>query len=357
MNTQLQSARFFMGSNTADGFYSYFEDLQNPAHGDHLVLLKGGPGTGKSTLMKRLAADYAGFSEQIHCASDPDSLDAVIFPAEHQIFVDATPPHALEPKHPLVVEELLDLAAKADIPAIQAKREEIVTLTGIISNYHRRFCSLLKSANLLYDNNRALLTPYLNHEKLEKQTRRLMDRGFRRAAEGTESRRLLSAFTPKGLVRFSETVPLFCHNVLILHDEPRACAPLMLAMLRQHLLERGIAFYSCYSPYCAHSELEALLVPSISFGMVTATKALPYTYDGKMMHTTRFIDPEIFRLKKQRLSFCRKTAEALLEEGVDSLKKAKEAHDVLEALYRPHMDFSLANDAFDRFREKVSISF
>lgn len=352
MNIPTQNAHFFMGSNTADGFYSYFEDLQNPQNNDHLILLKGGPGTGKSVLMKRLAADSSDFCELIHCASDPDSLDAVLFPQKHRILVDATPPHALEPKHPVAVETLLDLAARADVVAMQKKRAQVVAVSASISAQHRRFCSLLKSANLLYDSNRALITPYIDQEKLHRQAQRLAERECKGAKKGTEKRRMLSAFTPKGLLRFSDTVPAFCKNVLILHDEARACAPLLLSLLRKHLLEEGADFYSCYSPYASHTELEGLLIPSLSFGIITKTKALDYPHDGKMMHMTRFINAEIFRLKKQRLSFCRKTAEALLEEGVLALKKAKEEHDVLEALYRPHMDFSLANEAFTAFCER-----
>ena len=47
-----------------------------------MYLIKSGPGCGKSTLMKRLArkAEQQGQPiERVHCASDPDSLDGVVF--------------------------------------------------------------------------------------------------------------------------------------------------------------------------------------------------------------------------------------------------------------------------------------
>ena len=46
--------RFFFGSNTAVGFRSYFEQLLGPNSGYRLFILKGGPGTGKSSLMKKM---------------------------------------------------------------------------------------------------------------------------------------------------------------------------------------------------------------------------------------------------------------------------------------------------------------
>ena len=59
-------------------------------------LLKGGPGCGKSTLMRRVgkAMEEHGLGvEYIQCSGDPDSLDAVHILALHAAVVDATAPH------------------------------------------------------------------------------------------------------------------------------------------------------------------------------------------------------------------------------------------------------------------------
>ena len=68
-----------------------------------MYLIKSGPGCGKSTLMKRLAqaAEQQGQPiEKIHCASDPDSLDGVVFLQKHAAILDATAPHVVEPDAP-----------------------------------------------------------------------------------------------------------------------------------------------------------------------------------------------------------------------------------------------------------------
>ena len=44
--------RYFAGGNTARGFYSLFDS--NIADLDRIFILKGGPGTGKSSLMKKI---------------------------------------------------------------------------------------------------------------------------------------------------------------------------------------------------------------------------------------------------------------------------------------------------------------
>ena len=46
--------RWFMGCNSQNGFYSLFEQFTRPEEGWRCILIKGGPGTGKSTLMNRV---------------------------------------------------------------------------------------------------------------------------------------------------------------------------------------------------------------------------------------------------------------------------------------------------------------
>ena len=47
---------FFMGANSPAGFVSLFDDLYNPKGTRRCYIIKGGPGTGKSRLMKKIAA-------------------------------------------------------------------------------------------------------------------------------------------------------------------------------------------------------------------------------------------------------------------------------------------------------------
>ena len=53
-NSVHSSVDFFLGATTPAGFKGYFAPLRREP-GMQLVLLKSGPGCGKSTLMKRLA--------------------------------------------------------------------------------------------------------------------------------------------------------------------------------------------------------------------------------------------------------------------------------------------------------------
>ena len=86
---------FFLGATTPAGFKGYFEPLRREP-GMQMYLIKSGPGCGKSSLMRRVAQamEEKGASvEYIACSGDPDSLDAVVFPALNTAIVDGTAPH------------------------------------------------------------------------------------------------------------------------------------------------------------------------------------------------------------------------------------------------------------------------
>jgi hypothetical protein len=44
---QNKSVHFFLGANTAGGFYSLYDKLLAPEEADRIYILKGGPGSGK----------------------------------------------------------------------------------------------------------------------------------------------------------------------------------------------------------------------------------------------------------------------------------------------------------------------
>ena len=89
---------FFASSNSYDGFVSYFDNVFNSKNYTRIFILKGGPGTGKSTIMKKVAeyADTMNFyNEAIYCSSDSNSLDGVIISNEKAkiAIIDGTAPH------------------------------------------------------------------------------------------------------------------------------------------------------------------------------------------------------------------------------------------------------------------------
>ena len=96
----MPNIQYFLGGNTPTGFYSLYHQLSDPTRMRALYIIKSGPGSGKSTLMRRVErhVQAAGLeTQQVLCSGDPDSLDAVIIPELGAALVDGTAPQGVVP--------------------------------------------------------------------------------------------------------------------------------------------------------------------------------------------------------------------------------------------------------------------
>lgn len=89
----------FFGASTPDGSVNYIENLTSGL--ERRYFIKGRPGTGKSTFLKKLAAamQERGFGCQVYyCSFDRNSLDMVLVPELSFCVFDSTAPHELFPE-------------------------------------------------------------------------------------------------------------------------------------------------------------------------------------------------------------------------------------------------------------------
>lgn len=92
--------QYFLGTNSAQGFISLYDELIDESQASAFYILKGGAGCGKSTLMKKIGEkmEEQGFTvEYILCSGDPDSLDGIYIPEKAVAIMDGTAPHGTEP--------------------------------------------------------------------------------------------------------------------------------------------------------------------------------------------------------------------------------------------------------------------
>jgi hypothetical protein len=121
---------WFLGANSPKGYYSKFDQLFRPFSGGKLFLLKGGPGTGKSTLMKRVAKHFSESEcviTRFLCSSDPSSLDGVILSkGERKVaLLDGTAPHERGANIPGAVDEFVHLSSCWDTDVLIQSKADI----------------------------------------------------------------------------------------------------------------------------------------------------------------------------------------------------------------------------------------
>lgn len=355
-----ESPAFFLGANSPSGFVSLFDHLYSPDDGWFSYILKGGPGTGKSTLMKRAARDFDELGtavELIHCSSDPDSLDAVIFPQLKTCIVDGTAPHTLDPVYPGVADTIVNLGECWDPELLKKNHNEILDVTRRCSSQHQRSRRYLAACGALAEDTARIARSTVNFEKAETFAAHLAKKklGAAHGGRGREKTRLLSAISPDGVVRFDHTASLLCQDLILIEDEYDAVDAFLLDCLRELALSRGLDVVACYCPMAPLTKLDALLVPQIGVGFLVSNSWHPCaTLHGcRTVHARRFIHGESLAAHKQKLSFNRRTQRILQNEAVNCLAEAKRIHDTLETLYASAMDYSKTDKYYNRIYEDI----
>lgn len=139
------SGGLFACANSGFGFVSHFDTLFKDY--PTLYLVKGGSGTGKSSLMKKVwreAEKRALPVLPILCSSDPSSLDGLLLPTLGVAFADATAPHLLEPLLPGAREQLVDTGRFWSATMLRTRREELEVLSKSKKELYRRAYLLLE---------------------------------------------------------------------------------------------------------------------------------------------------------------------------------------------------------------------
>lgn len=346
MHDATLKTRFFSGSNTPYGFISRFDKLYAPLDGWHAFLIKGGPGTGKSSLMKSVAKTVAqtGLSvEYIHCSSDPNSLDGVIVPEIKKCIIDATAPHVLEPKFPGVSETLVNLGEFWDTSILNKHQKEIIKANLACTAQHERAIRFLSaSGSLVFDSYRHALE-CTDTAKIARTVERLARRELGPAAAkkpGNETIRMLSAITPMGVIYFSDTVEKLCPRIVSIEDEYGASSKIIMSILRTYALSCGHDIISCHSPLSPYDTPEHLLIPSLGLAFVTTNQWNKLSAPpSKRIHIGRFTDMQSLKHRKQRLLFNKKAVKELVSEASSRMLEAGTIHDELETYYTAAMDF------------------
>ena len=209
--SQTYQIQYFLGANSPQGFYSLYDQLLPPETANAIYILKGGPGCGKSTLMRQVAAQAAQAgetAEYILCSGDPDSLDGVVLPRLKAALVDGTAPHVIEPKYPGVVEQYVNLGVCYDREGLQAVREELQgCMRGYKEHYQRAYRCLGAAAEIREDVRDTLMTEELE-AKLAKRARGILSRELKPRKTGEAGAVKQRVFIPlKSLHRCKGALP------------------------------------------------------------------------------------------------------------------------------------------------------
>ena len=349
---------YFMGALTGHGFVNLFDRLYDE-NASRVVLLKGGAGTGKSTLLKRIAAaaeEEEGTVERIHCSSDPSSLDAVCFGDGKYCVLDATAPHAMDPRWPGAVDSIVNLGDHWNEEMLQNAKPKIAELMKRKRKIYEEVYRCLEAASDACRQRRQISEQFIRYEKMNASVLRLAESAFPPKEEkaAKEEKRILYAVTPQGYTGLESTLPALAKHITVLRDE-HGIADLYLHKLRASLLENGYAIVSCLDTLT--DGLDALIVPEI--GRAFVVSSFLHEYGGKPSDTIamkQFVSVTELRSYKARLAFHRKLCTEMLRTVTDKLGEITQLHRMLEGIYGAAMDFDAVNRTSDALLASFGLS-
>ena len=333
---------FFASKNTTKGFQSDFNKIFYPDELDRIYIMKGGPGTGKSSFMR----DIARFSESknvtveyFYCSSDPVSLDGIILKEPKIALIDGTSPHLVDPNFPGIVENIINLGNFWDINKLSENKREIIQLIKDKSKFYKRAYQFLSAYGEIGGEIFQLAKGCLDSKKMIENIFRQSEKVFRKNADGNEQIRNIATFGADGLV---ETLSYqnISEKIWVVEDHLFS-GHLYLKELENLARNHNQNFMKSTSPVLPDYP-NALYFSDSKSCFILGKRDYDFEIPGKEYHyinMKRFLNAEKVKENKQKNKFGLKCMAMLLEGASDAFREAKSIHKELESYYISAMDF------------------
>lgn len=337
---------FFASSNSANGFVSYFEKIFLPDILDKIYILKGGPGTGKSYLMRCFGnrAEECGYKvEYFLCSSDTDSLDGVLIPELNTAMIDGTSPHLSDPIYPGAVEEIINLGEFFNIKSLETQKEKIISLIQAKKELYRRAYAFLGCGASMQRERDSTVSPYVLYKKLNDYADRLC-RSLPSGCEYKENIRLTHAFGTRGEV-FLDTFYENAKTHYLINDA-YGTSHILFSCLLAKLKEKKQAVTVSYCPDAAE-KIDGIYLNDLCISFTLLRNTVEET--DKIINMHRFLNKDGISTHKRRLRFIEKAYSSVIAEALSYLNAVRAIHEETEEIYISSMNF----EAKERMTKKL----
>ena len=331
---KLPRLELFAAANSGRGFYSFYPQVFEREGIEKRYLIKGGPGTGKSSFLgevARQAEERGAEVEYYRCSSDPNSLDGIILNGRIAL-MDATAPHTVEPTEPGVRDEIVNLGEFWDSRGLEARKNDIAAYASLKSGCYGKAYRFLSAALNVEEASRQSVEPWILWEKMERAVRRLMrgipaEEKYRAVpavadAIGMGGEVSLNGYGDRARVRY------------VLEDSYSVGSAFLSLVLREAERKR-LSVRVSYQPLSPTLPCGVYLENTgVFFSMSSAPKE-----GNSRINLKRFLDPEGVRQIRGEYKRNQRLSEGLIQAATDALADAGRYHFLLEKIYVSCMDF------------------
>ena len=342
-----ESDALFAASNSSDGFKSYYDSVFDRESLRHLYIIKGGPGTGKSSFMRDVGEYFEGLGRKVayyRCSSDPDSLDGIIIDIGIA-FIDGTAPHSAEPKLIGARDDIIDLGRFWDSRILSERGGEISALCREKEAAYARAYKYLSACGSLLRIIKERANLALLEDKLRAAVLRIFDNiGRGTAVESIPA--LVEGIGMKGIVRY-DSYERAADHIYEISDVYSSGAFFLLTvadMAKRYAQPFRISYEPIVSEYP-----NALYLTERKIAFVIKDKRSDRSDGRKNINMSRFLDMDMLNAQKMRYKSDIQLYQRILDVACEEFKSVAEYHFELERIYRDSMDFSS--------KERFTVSF
>ncbi|MRX71178.1 hypothetical protein GJU40_03200 [Bacillus lacus] len=351
---------YFASGNTAKGFHSLYASSLDPLQ--RLYILKGGPGTGKSTLMKKLGETWSkkGFDvEYIHCSSDHESIDGILLPQLQAGVADGTAPHIIEPRVPGAIEEYINLGAGWNSSELRKHKKELLALRENIQSSYQSAYHEFSQALRIHDDWEKIFIENMNFKKANLLTQKLLSEFFQEENLNKKAKvihRFLGAATSRGAVDYVPNLTEDVQRRIFIKGRPGSGKSTMLKKIAAEAEKRG---YDTEVYHCGFDPDSLDMVILREAGIAIFDSTAPHEYFPERegdeildMYALAILPGTDEKFAVQLKEISSRYAERM-KQGTFYLAEAKALHDQVEAIYTSSMNFLSVNEA----AEEISSEF
>ncbi|MTI94494.1 MAG: hypothetical protein FH749_03260 [Firmicutes bacterium] len=326
----MKTYQYFAGANTASGFYSFYNFL-SPDTTNRVFILKGGPGVGKSTMLKSLAKELGRFHpvDLYHCSADVGSLDGIFIHDAEVSVLDGTAPHTIDPRLPGAVQEIVDLGIAWNRENLITKRSEILNLADSISNsYSEAYRWLSLAAHWLNTARPIVASPA--SEQAAASTAREIIASLPSLPKGRSQKAFATAITSAGTVSYLAELAKETNDLYILSGTDRFFKTQVLETVAAHLSSQGAAVRYLYCGL-QPGNIEHIYIPGV-LGIFSSHPPHQLALPGAREFSAGAISDSM-----------PKPVSDTIAKAVNYLVRAKDLHAKMEKIYVPNTDFTVVN--------------
>ncbi|WIV10643.1 PRK06851 family protein [Proteiniborus sp. MB09-C3] len=345
--------RMFPGGNTSRGFFSYYNHIINKKDANKIIILKGGPGTGKSSMMRKIGMymQEKGYDvEYHHCSSDRESIDSIMIPKLKVAVVDGTAPHVIDPKYPGAVDMIINLGEYWDSKALEENREEIIKVIDRNSKFYKSAYKYLEAARAIQEDTIWKMEEVMDFGKLNVLGDNLIKEIFNKLPisenMGRERHLFGSAYTPTGWAEHTDTLLKDMEKTYYIKGEIGTGKTTMMKKIYLQAVQRGLDVEVFHTPLIPE-KIETIIIKDLSIGLSIMDAAKDNNY--KVIDLYEYIDKEIYNIYEDSIKESKEIYEKLISVAIDKLAGAKKNHDLMEAQYIPNMSY----DEINKIRNKI----